>query len=54
MLYYFDREDVDDLWKLYKEKFGAKKFDGQKYEIEKMDHIKTMHDNVLWRALKLM
>ena len=54
MLYYFDREDVDDLWKLYKAKFGAKKFDGEKYEIEKIDHVKTMADNVLWRALKLM
>lgn len=54
MLYYFDREDVEDLWKLYKEKFGAKKFDGQKYETNELDYRQTMADNVLWRALKLM
>jgi hypothetical protein len=54
MLYYFDREDVDDLWKLYKAKFGAEKFDGKKYEIDQIDHVITMSDNVLWRALKLM
>jgi hypothetical protein len=54
MLEYFDREDVDDLWTLYKAKFGATKFDGQKYEVAKEDYIKTMQDNVLWRALKLM
>ena len=34
--------------------FGAKKFDGKKYEKEKIDYIKSMSDNVLWRALKLM
>ena len=26
MLYYFDREDVCTLWRIYKERFGAKKF----------------------------
>lgn len=54
MLEYFDKGDFDDLWTLYKAKFGATKFDGQKYEIEKEDYIKTLQDNVLWRALKLM
>ena len=54
MLHYFDREDIEDLWKLYKAKFGAKKFDGKKYEIDQIDHVLTASDNVLWRALKLM
>ena len=54
MLYYFDREDVCTLWRIYKERFGAKKFEAKKNGKETFDYIKSMSDNVLWRALKLM
>lgn len=49
MLYYFDKEDICILWRLFKEKYGSAKFGVVTY-----NDREAMADYIIWRALKLM
>lgn len=48
MLYYFEREDVETLWRIMKKKFGDTKFPKMTFG----DHT-DMNDYVMWKSLKL-